>query len=166
MLIASLGKLSVAQDLTAGATDSQNVIQMPAVDYANITDAWWVIDTETIAAGDAADTFKFELVLSQESTLDTNKQVCAVEITGIADLRLATAGRHIVSLNVGKMLKEMLDTDGSDYPFIGLISTISAGSTVSINASLSPTEPQSETHRQITESNVDIPTVASAGSGF
>ena len=63
------------------------------------------------------------------------------------------------------MLKDMLGTSGSDYPYIGLISTISSGATVSINAALSPTEPQTESDRMITESGVTVPSVASAGSG-
>jgi hypothetical protein len=157
MVIPKLGKLSTAQDLTAGATDSENVIQLPTTDYVHITDVWWVVDTETIATGDGSDTFQFQLVLAQEAALNNVKEVVSRTITGYADKALATAGRHIIAINVGKMLKDMLDTDGSDYEFIGMISTISAGATVSINAVLSHTEPQDESHRMTTVSNVGLP---------
>lgn len=163
MIIASLGKLSVAQDLTSADEISENVIQLPATDYAAITDVWWVVDTETVAA--TTSTFKFELVLATAAALGTAIQVACVDIAAITDKRVATVGRHIVAMNVGKMLKAMLDTDGSSYPFIGMKNTISAG-TISINASLSPTEPQSETHRMTTVSNVSTPAICSAGSGF
>lgn len=158
MILAFLGKLATAQDLTAGATDSENVMQVSANDFVHPTDVWLTIDTETIATGDGSDTYKFQLVLSQEATLDTNKEVCSVTVTGYADKRLATAGRHIVALNVGKMLKDILDSDGSDYPYIGLISTISDGATISINAALSTSEPPTEYHRQVVDSNVTVPT--------
>jgi hypothetical protein len=157
MILPFLGILSTAQDLTSGSTDSENVIQLPATDYIGITDVWWVVDCETVATGDGSDTFDFILYLSQEATLDTNIEVCSVGFTGYADIRIATAGRHIAALNVGKMLKDMLDTSGSDYPFIGMISTISAGSTVSINAALSNSEPQTEYHSQVNVSNVGTP---------
>lgn len=152
------GKLSTEQDLTAGSADSENVIQVSAIDYAHLTDLWWVVDTETIATGDGSDTFKFQLVLSQESTLDTNVEILSRTVTGYASACLATAGKHIVCVNLGKMLKDILGTGGSDYPYIGMISTISAGSTLSINAVLTNIEPHSEYHAQVVTSNVTIPT--------
>lgn len=153
-----LGTLSQAQAITAADEISENVMQITAADYANITDPWWVVDTSVIAAGDSADTFKFELVLAQEAALTNVKQVCAVEITGIADKRLATAGRHILALNVGKMLKDILDTDLSDYPFIGMLNTLSAGATISLDAVLSNSEPATEYHRMKTVSPVGVAT--------
>lgn len=167
MIIASLGKLSVAQDITASDEDSTNVIQIAAVDYAAFSDLWWVVDTYTAAAGDGSDTFEFQLVMAQtETPLATFKTVAKVDITGIADLRLATPGRHIVALNVGKMMVNMLDTDASDYVYIGQKNTLSAGATISINAILSQNEPDTEPHRQVVTSPVTVPAVASAGSGF
>lgn len=164
MLITSLGKLSTAQAITDADEISENVIQLAAVDYSAIVDAWWVVDTNVVAA--TAGTLKFALVLATAASLATSIEVCSVLIAAITDKRVATAGRHIAALNVGKMLKAVLDTDGSDYPFIGMKNTLSAGVTITINASLSPTEPQSEVHRQVTTSNVTIPTIASVGSGF
>jgi hypothetical protein len=166
MILPSLGKLSVAQDITASDEDSTNVIQVAAVDWAAMTDLWWVVQTTTIAAGDSADTFDFSLVMSQETTLDTNKTVAMVSITGIADKRLATIGRFIAAFNIGKQMKQMIEEDASDYPYIGQLNVLSAGATVSINSNLSFTEPHTVVHRQVVDSNIDNSiAVASVGSG-
>jgi hypothetical protein len=161
MILSAPGKLSTEQDLTAGATDSENVIQMSAIDWAAYTDLWWVVDCETIATGDAADTFAFQLVLSQEATLDTNVEVLSRTVTGYQAHSLATAGNHIIDINVGKMLNEILGTGLSDYPYLGMISTVSTGGTVSINAAMSPSEPHTISHAQAVVSNVGVPTLAS-----
>lgn len=167
MILASLGKLSVAQDLSgSSSTDSTNVIEIAKVDFGAMTDLWWVVQTETIAAGDGSDTFDFILYLSQENTLDTNKEVMSVGFTGIADKRAATVGRFIAAFNIGKQMMQMLEDDGSDFEFIGMISTLSAGATISIDAWLSFTEPHTLQHRMQVESNIDNSiNVASAGSG-
>ena len=164
MILAALGKLSVAQDITGADEISENVIEIAALDYIGFSDLWWVVDTETVAA--TAGTLKFELVLAQEAALTNTVQVCCVDIAAITDLRVATIGRHIVALNVGKMMVNMLDTDGSDYEFIGMHNTLAGSTTISINAVLSPTEPPTEPHRMVVTSNVGVPSVASVGSGF
>lgn len=165
MILATLGKLCVAQAITDADEISENVIQLPAVDYVGLTDVWWVVDTNVVAA--TAGTLKFELVMGDAVGLDgTNIQVACVELAAITDKRVATAGRHIVAMNVGKMLKDMLDTDGSAYPFIGMLNTLSTSTTITINAALSPTEPPTESHRMTTVSTVGVPGVASAGSGL
>lgn len=165
MILAKLGKLSTAQDLTSGTTtDSENVIQMSAVDWAAITDAWLVIDTETIATGDGSDTYKFQLVMASEATLDTTFEVLSVTITAYNEHRIGTVGNRILAVNIGKMLNEMQGTSYSSYYFLGLISTISAGATISINASISPTEPPTIPHAQSVVSNVGVPAHMSAGS--
>jgi len=175
MIIPALGKLSLAsdstapnlgQDITASDEDCGNVIQLPAADYIGFTDLWWVVDTAVIAAGDDSDTFTFALVMSQEAALTTNKEVASVSITDIADLRLATVGRHIVALNVGLMMANMLDTDASDYPFIGQTNVLSTGATISIHSVLQTSVPRSEPHRMTVTSPVTIPQIASVGSGF
>lgn len=161
MIIPFLGKLSVAQTIASAQTDdSQNVMQVAAVDYANLTDAWLVIDTNVIATGDGSDEYKFQLVLAKEAALNNIKEVISRTVIDVADKSIATAGRHILAVNIGKMLKDMLDDDGSDYPFIGLIITISSGAQIVIDAVLSTTEPQTEMHRQVVTSNVSVPTNA------
>jgi hypothetical protein len=161
MILSAPGKLSTAQDLTAGSADSENVIQMTALDWGAYTDLFWVVQCETIATGDGADTFQFQLILSQESTLDTNVQVLSRTITGYASKGLAVAGDTIITVNIRKMLNEILGTGLSDYPYLGMISTISTGATVSINAALSPTEPPTISHSQAVVSNVGVPDIAS-----
>ena len=162
MILEQLGILSTAQALTgASSTDSENVIQVAAIDFSNLTDLWWVVDTVVIAAGDGSDTFDFILYMSQESTLDTNIELVSVGFTGIADIRVATIGRHIAAFNIGDQLMQYLgtlQTSGTDYIYLGMISTLSAGATLTINASLSPSRPPTEFDTQVTVSNVGVPT--------
>lgn len=162
MILAKPGILSTAQDLTSNTTtDSENVIQMAAVDWASYTDLWWLVETETVATGDSSDTYKFALVVSAEATLDTNIEILSRTVTSYVENTVAVAGGRIVSCNIGKMLNEVLMDDMSTYYFVGMISTISAGATISINAALSPTEPPTFIHKQTVVSNVGTPDVAS-----
>ncbi len=163
MILATLGKLSVAQALTNGTTDSTNVIQLPASDFIAFADAWLVITTVVIAGGSG--TLTFDLVMSTASTLDTNVTVIRSYLAAITDIRAATIGRHIAALNLGKMLVQMLNESGSTYPFVGLVCTLSSSATITIDAAISPTEPWTEYNRMITESPVTVPAIASAGSG-
>lgn len=164
MILAKLGKLCVAQDLTATTQISDHVIYMPAIDWGAVTDVWLVIDTETIATGDASDTYAFHLVMSAAAALTSTVEVLALTITGYADHRLATAGNRILAVNLGKQLNEMLGTSLSDYPYIGLSMTVSTGGTLSVNAQLSPTEPRTIPHAQTVVSNVGVPAKCSADS--
>jgi hypothetical protein len=167
MILAGLGKLGIAQAFSSSGADSTNVIDLGATANIGLTDAWLVIDTEVVAAGNATATYKFALVLSLETTLDTNLEVVAVTITGYADARLATAGKHILAINVGKMIKQLAS---ATYRYLGVICTLGAGSgtapTVSANIALSPTEPPYIQDTQVVVSPVDVPAVASAGSGL
>ncbi len=164
MILASLGKLSVAQAITDSDEISENVIQSAALDYVNFSDLWWVVDTAVVAA--TAGTLKFALVLATTAALTTSVEVCSVLIAAITDLRVATIGRHIVALNLGKTLTQMLDDDGSTYPFIGIKYTLSASTTITVDAALSPTAPWTEYHKMVTESPVGVPAIGSAGSGL
>ncbi len=164
MILATLGKLSVAQSLTAGTTDSTNVITLPAKDYIAFADAWLVITTVVIGSGSG--TLTFDLVMSQEDTLDTNVSVVRTYLASEADVRAATVNRHIAALNLGKMLVQMLNDSGSDYPYVGLVYTLSSSAAITVDAAISPTEPWTEYHRMTTVSPVGVPTVGSAGSGL
>ena len=160
MIIPFLGKLSVAQAITGSDENSENQIQVAAIDYANLTDVWWVVDTVVVAA--TAGTLKFALVLATSNTLGTSVEVCSVLIAAITDKRVATIGRHIVSLNVGKMLKDMLDTDGSTYPFIGQKNELAGTTTITIDSVLSTSEAATEYHRQVTGPGITgVPGLAS-----
>ena len=149
------GELSTAQDLTVGTTDSENVIYMPATDYTAITDVWLVVDCETVATGDGSDTYEFKWVVASESTLDTILEVVKVVITGYTDQRIATAGQRIMAVNIGTMLIDCFDN--SSYPYLGLMSVISAGATVSINAAVFIHKPHTKYNTQVVRSNVTIP---------
>ena len=171
MILDKLGVLSRAQDLTAGSAASTNQIKKTAKEWAAITDAWLALDVETIATGDGSDTYKFELRVATSTALTTYLQAFCVDITGYQDHRLEVAGRPILPVNIGKLLKSVckgLRDDNSltdtDFIYVGLYSTISAGATVSVNAALSPTEPPTEDHKQVVDSNVGIPARCSAGS--
>ena len=163
MILASIGKFSVAQDYTS-TEDSTNVIQIAAVDWAAMTDLWWVVQTSTIAA--TAGTIKVALVMSQETTLDTNLEIMSVLIAAITDLRVATVGRYIAAFNLGKQLKQMAETDASDYPYLGMIVTCAGSTSISLDAELSFTEPPTIPHRMTVDSNItNSIDVASVGSG-
>jgi hypothetical protein len=162
MILPTLGKLSTAQAFTSAQTkDSENVILMPAVDWAGLTDVWWVVDTTVVATGDNSDTYQFQLVLSQESTLDTNVEVLSRTVTGYASKCLATAGLHIVCVNLGKMINEIMQADLSDYPYLGQITAVSNGATLTMDAAITPVEPSTRSHAQTTVSNVGVPDLAS-----
>jgi len=163
MILASLGKLASKQDITSSDEDSTNVIKIAAVDWAAMTDLWWVVQTTTVAA--TASTFKFALVLAKEAALTNTIEVMSVLIAAITDKRVATVGRFIAAFNIGKQMKQLLETDASDYAYIGGLREVSAG-TISVNESLSFTEPRTIDHRQVVDSNIDNSIdVASAGSG-
>jgi len=163
--------LCKAQDLTVGSAASTDQAKMTAKQYSGVTDLWLVVDTETIATGDGSDTFKFELRIATSTALTTYLQSFCVEITGYADARLATAGNHVICVNIGKEVRDRAQalrvaqslTDAS-YIYAGLYSTISSGATHSINAVLSPSEPHTDYFRQIVDSPVGVPAQVSAGS--
>lgn len=164
MILATLGKLSVAQALTDADPVSDNIIQIPASDYIAFADAWLVVTTIVVAA--TAGTIKIELRMATSTALTSYVQVVALDIAAITDKRVATVNRHIMALNLGKVLTQMLDDDGSTYPFVGIKYTLSAATTITVDAAISPTEPWTEYHRMVTESPVGVPAVASAGSGL
>ena len=164
MILATLGKLSVNQALTATTIDSDNVITLPAKDYIAFADAWLVITTVVAAGGSG--TLTFDLVMSQEDTLDTNIVVVRSYLAAVTDKRAATIRRHIVALNLGKMLVQMLDDSGSDYPYVGMVYVLTSSATITVDAAISPTEPWTEYHRMVTVSPVGVPAVGSAGSGL
>lgn len=163
MILTKLGILSTAQDCTTNTTtDSENVILVSALDWGALTDVWWVVDTETLAVGDANDTYQFQLVLAQtETPLATVVEVLSRTVTAYNSWSIAAAGRRILGVNVGKMLNEILGTGLSDYVYIGMRTILSDGATVSINAALSPYEPRTIPHAQAVVSNVGVPTHAS-----
>lgn len=166
MILDAKGKLCIAQTIASAQTDdSDNVIQYAALDYVAMTDMWWVVDVNVVATGNSGDEYTFQLVMAKEAGLSNIKEVMSRKVIDFEDPSIATAGRHIIAVNLGKMLKDMLDEDGSDYPFIGMIIDVTDGGEIVIDASLSPTEPHTVHHKMAYTTNVTIPAVASVLSG-
>ena len=155
-ILEALGVLSTAQDLLAGATDSENVILLPAIDNLNWGEVWLDIECETIDSGGAADTYVFDLVLATESTLDTYRSICQISMVN-GDPRIAAVNRKIACFEISKMIG---DLTGTTYIYLGLISTLAdVGGTagVSINAAISPSKPRTKDDVQVVRSNVELP---------
>ncbi len=162
MLLEDLGVLSTAQDLTAGSTDSENVIDLGAFDYLGFTDLWLSIITETAkgSAGGSTATYDIKLVVSSTAGLDTLvREVCSIAMLDTAaDPRIAAADRSIAMMEVGMQIAETAD---ETYHFLGLISTLANGNstaTLSINAAMSPSKPRTKDNTQVTRSNIGVPT--------
>ena len=176
MILATLGKLSVAQALTAGATALTNQISESAILGSGPTDLWWVLDTNVIpGASGSSSTYTFSLRVATSTALTTFKEVLSFLITGALDKRLLTAGKHLMVVNLGKILPQLIRefraeqtlTDAS-LVYIGVMATLADGNgtaAISVDCALSPTEPQSEHFEMKTVSPVGVPTIASAGSG-
>jgi len=156
MILEEFGVLSTAQLMVAStATDSENVIQLSAIADVGFGDLYFTVETATIATGDGADTYQFQLVLSEESTLDTNIQVVSRTVTGYASEDLANIGRSIISVNVGQMIGELKEAITDLY--LGMICTLSAGAVITVNAALSPSKPRTKDNTQVIRSNVGLP---------
>ena len=167
MILASLGKFSVAQTLT-GTEISENVISMPAHDWAGFTDLWWFVSTTTAAT--TAGIIQMKLIMSTAEALTagaaTRQVVDMVYIAAITETRVATIGRTVHAVNVGKMISQMMETLGDTFIYLGM-EVVCAGSTeISLDASLTPYEPRTSDHKLVVVSNVTVPAVASPGSGF
>jgi hypothetical protein len=96
MILAQKGKLSVAQAITDADEISENVIQYDAVDYAAISDLWWVVDTNVAAA--TAGTLKFALVMATAANLATSVEVCSVLIAAITDKQRRAGTSSLLTL--------------------------------------------------------------------
>ena len=162
MILDRLGILCKAQALTDADAVSENVIKGTAADFAAMTDVWWVVDTAVAAA--TAGTIMLSLVAATAANLTTAIEICAIHIAAITEARVATAGKRIIAVNVGKTIKDILGALGDTYYYLGMKTDLSTSTTISINAALSNSEPRSGDARQVVDSNVTIPDKVSAGS--
>lgn len=159
-ILEDLGELSTAQDLTAGAADSENVINLGAVADVGFTQMFWDVVCETAIGGSAGttSTFTFDLVVATAANLTTYRSVARVYIdNAVADPRIAAINRQISCMEVGQQIAEVMD---ATYYFLGMICTLADGNgtaTVSINAAMSPSKPRTKDNVQVTRSNVTIP---------
>ena len=157
MLKEAFGELCTAQDLVAGAVDSENVILLTALAAVGFGDVWWSVICETANTGGTTDTYKFQLVVATEEALNTYRVVCTVEITGSADPRIAAINRNIANFNVGQQLGLVSD---ASYRYLGMISTladVNGTAAVSINADMLVSKPRTRDGVQVVDSNVQLP---------
>lgn len=167
-LLHTLGVLSTAQDLTAGSTASENVIDMGVLGINGFGPGdsmpYLDLETETIAAGDGSDTYEFTLMVGDavdNGKLDLNGNLLDtglhVLITGVTDTRLATAGKKIITCQLPDQIRQLARTG---YRYLGIKSDISSGATISINAAVTPGRPRTEDNVQVTTSPVGLPSGA------
>lgn len=173
MILASKGKLSIAQSVAATAADSTNVIQIydyvagapsPVMDLAGS-----ILAIQNAVAAAAIGTLTIDLVLSLESTLDTNYVLDRVYIAAGTDPRIKTAGAPLheykISSGDAALIKAVHDANPTSDLFVGLIITTTTF-TLLINASIgSVPQDDGAVKTQETVSPVGVPGVCSAGSG-
>jgi len=160
MLLAEKGILSKAQAFTANGSGavSSNVILIPAVAGVAPTDLWLAVETAVAAGGGTSSTYKIQLLVDTAASLASDpKEVLSVLITGAADARIATAGKPILAVNIGKMLAQLMS---ATVIYVGAWITLADGNgtaSLSINAALSNSEPRTEDKSQIVDSPVGVP---------
>ena len=160
MILAKLGKLSVAQAVDFNAAeDSENVIGIGSLE--DCPDGAF-LDIETAVAASGTGAITIDLVVALEATLDNVVKVMSIVMAAVTDKRIATAGAHVVGCSIPREVRELAEQLG--YDFIGLIYTCTSSLAVSFNAAISPSQPRSRGKSQIVTSNVDVPAHASAGS--
>lgn len=164
MILTEVGELSAAQDLTAGATQSENIIDMTALGIDGPQPAsplFLDIECETVATGDSSDTFVFDLIASDNTTINTGTQgtnyfkLITADILNYEDPRIATAGEKILSVKLPNQIRQLAR---NGFRYLGILSTVSSGATVSINAAIVLGEPETEHNVQVVRSNVGVPT--------
>ncbi|MDD5328083.1 MAG: hypothetical protein PHY02_09785 [Phycisphaerae bacterium] len=161
MILTKPGKLCVAQEFSyaTGAEDSENKLNIGTVE--DVPDGTW-IDIENAAAPAGTGALTINLVVALEATLDNVISVLQVVIAAVTDKRIATKGAHILGCSLPREVRELAEQLGYDY--IGLIVTPTSSLVVSLNAAISPSQPRTRDKAQTVESNVGVPTQASAGS--
>ena len=159
-----LGELAVAQDFTAGAGQTTNVVDLALLGiqgYGPDADVYIDMECETAAAGDSADTFAYEWNVALTTDLDTGTQsvdywkIICVNILGVLDVRQTVAGNKILTCRLPDQVWQLAK---EGFRYFGCNVTISAGSTVSLNVTLSSSKPRTPDNQQVTTSNVGVPT--------
>ncbi len=157
MLKEAFGELCTAQDLLAGATDSENVILLTALANVGFGKVWWSVICETANTGGTTDTYVFALVVATEEALNTYRTIMTVPIVGSADPRIAAVRRNIANFEVGHQIAEVAD---ASYKYLGMISTladVNGTAAVGINADMLVSKPRTRDGIQVVESNVQLP---------
>ncbi len=159
------GELSTAQDLSSGTVQTENIVDLAALGiqgYGPDADVFIDMECETAAAGDSADTFKYEWLVATTTNLDNGTQSVeyfklpmTTEILGILDARQLVAGAKIHS---GRIPDQVWQMAKEGFRYFGCQMTVSAGATVSVNVTVSTSRPRTPDNQQVTESDVGVPT--------
>ena len=157
MILEQLGVLSTAHALLTGAVDSENVIDLGAVANVGLNEAWLSIQTSVIESGADTDTYKVDVVISNETTLDTNIKLLTIDMLG-SDPRLQTINREWAGFDIGKLIGDMIDGTKRYLGLIFTLANVGGTAAVTINAALSPSKPPTKYNTQVTRSNVGVPT--------
>jgi len=157
MILEQLGVLSTAQALLTGAVDSENVIDLGAVANVGLNEAWLSIQTSVIETGADTDTYKVDVVISNETTLDTNIKLLTIDMVG-TDPRLKTINREWAGFDIGPLIGDMIDGTKRYLGLIFTLANVGGTAAVTINAALSPSKPGTKFNTQVIRSNVGVPT--------
>lgn len=167
MINAKQGILSVAQEFSysTGAEISENVLNVGTLE--DVPDGTF-INIETSAAPAGTGTLTIDLRIALTATLTSGSDgtdyvnIARVYIPAVTDKRIASKGAHVLGCSLPREVRELAEQLGMDY--IGLVVTPTSSLVVSLNASISPSQPRTRDKAQIVSSNVGVPSKASAGS--
>ena len=160
-----LGVLSTAQDFSAEGKQTENILDLGLLGISGFgpggLEAFMDVETETAAGGDSADTYVLDLIVALTENLNAGTQgtdyykVLTVDILNVSDPRIATAGRKILT---GPLPDQVWEMAKEGFRYCGFELTISAGSTLSINAGIVSSKPRTQDNVQVVRSNVSVPT--------
>ena len=164
MFLDKQGALDVALALAAGSVKSEEVLNLDELaakgfgpGNANI---FLDIETAVAAGGGSTSTYQVQLVVSDQANLSSNrKEVLSVTMTGLTDVRIAAAGRKILSCSIPDQVWRIAKANAG-YKYVGLWWTLANGNgtaTLTVNSAISPSQPATEPGLQATVSNVDLP---------
>jgi len=157
------GELSTAQDLTSGTAQTENIVDLAALGiqgYGPDADVYIDMECETAAAGDSADTFVYDWIVATTTNLNNGTQsveyfkVLTVDILGVLDVRQSAAGNKILTCRIPDQVWQLAK---EGFRYFGCEMAVSAGSTVSVNVTISTTKPRTPDNQQVSTSNVGVP---------
>lgn len=164
MVFDHFGELSTAQDYSAENKQTENIIDLAALGiqgYGPDADVYIDLECETVATGDSGDTFVFDFIVADSTNLNNGTQgtnyykVITVDILHYADPRIAVAGAKILTCRLPDQVWQLAK---EGFRYFGIETTISGGSTLSINATISTSKPRTPDNQQVSTSNIGVPT--------
>jgi hypothetical protein len=164
MILTKLGTVSTAHAVTAGSVKSEEVLNLGALGVNGFGPGGnrIFIDLETVVAagGGTTSTYQFQLVVSDTADLSANrKEILSVTITGAADVRIAAAGRKILTMELPDQVWRVMKANAG-YVYCGWWVTLANGNgvaTLTYNGAFSPSRPRTDDNMQVTASPVNLP---------